>query len=71
MPDPHELARELCEQIISDWVHSDWVHDTIKEFLSERVGHFSEPDAGFWDLHDKIYELAHSAIITFPEEETK
>lgn len=57
--DPRELAKDLCEQILEDWVH-----DTIMEFLTERLEDFPGRE-----LCDKVYKLAHSAIITIPEEE--
>ena len=57
--DPRELAVDLCEQIISDGVH-----DTIMDFLAEALD--ERPTR---ELIDEVYKLAHSAIITIPEEE--
>lgn len=61
MHDPRELAKDLCEQIIEDWIH-----DTMMEFLTERLEGFPG-----LELVDRVYRLAQSAIITIPEEETK
>jgi hypothetical protein len=57
--DPRELAKLLCEQVIESWVH-----DSIWDFLVETL-EGAEPSR---ELHDKVYDLALTAIITIPEE---